>query len=72
MISRFRKVLVCIGLLWPEQVTFSSDYFQQLYEFAIQLIKSGNAYVDHQTADEIKAYRCTSTSPSPLMLKGAA
>jgi len=39
------------------QVTYSSDYFTELYNFAIQLIKSGNAYVDHQTAEEIKSYR---------------
>jgi glutaminyl-tRNA synthetase len=45
------------------QVTYSSDYFQQLYDFAIQLIRSGNAYVDHQTADEIKAYRRAAPLP---------
>ncbi len=36
------------------QITYSSDYFDQLYAFAVQLIKSGNAYVCHQTGDEIK------------------
>lgn len=36
------------------QVTYSSDYFDQLYAFAVQLIKGGHAYVDHQTAEEIK------------------
>ncbi|EAN98425.1 putative glutaminyl-tRNA synthetase [Trypanosoma cruzi] len=41
----------------PDWITFSSDYFQQLYEFAIQLIKAGKAYVDHSTADEIKKQR---------------
>ena len=40
------------------QVTYSSDYFPQLYEFAVSLIKTGNAYVDHQTAGEIKLFRC--------------
>lgn len=38
----------------PCQVTYSSDYFDQLYDFAVQLIKGGHAYVDHQTAEEIK------------------
>lgn len=38
----------------PTQVTYSSDYFDQLYDFAVQLIKSGHAYVCHQTGDEIK------------------
>ena len=35
-------------------MTYSSDYFDQLYEFAIALIKGGNAYVCHQRAEEIK------------------
>ncbi|KAJ7529861.1 hypothetical protein O6H91_15G069300 [Diphasiastrum complanatum] len=39
------------------QITFSSDYFQELYDLAVQLIKRGHAYVDHQTSDEIKEYR---------------
>ncbi|KAL3147384.1 hypothetical protein ABBQ32_002862 [Trebouxia sp. C0010 RCD-2024] len=41
----------------PSKVTYSSDYFQQLYELSIQLIKGGHAYVDHQTADQIKISR---------------
>lgn len=41
----------------PDWVTFSSDYFDQLYEFAIRLIKDGKAYVDHSTVDEIKKQR---------------
>jgi len=38
----------------PVRVTYSSDYFQQLYEFAIQLIKQGDAYVCHQTKAEVE------------------
>lgn len=38
----------------PWKVTYSSDYFDQLHAFAVQLIKGGHAYVDHQTAEEIK------------------
>lgn len=41
----------------PTWVTFSSDHFDKLYEFAIQLIKEGKAYVDHSTADELKKQR---------------
>ncbi len=41
----------------PVKVTYSSDYFGRLYELALQLIRSGNAYVCHQTADEMKASR---------------
>ena len=39
------------------QITYSSDYFRELYDLAIKLIKSGNAFVCHQTADEISEYR---------------
>ncbi|CAO1612529.1 unnamed protein product [Jaminaea pallidilutea] len=41
----------------PWKITYSSDYFQQLYETAIALIKRGKAYVDHSTPAEIKAER---------------
>ncbi|KAH7440393.1 hypothetical protein KP509_04G104900 [Ceratopteris richardii] len=45
----------------PFKVTYSSDYFQELYDLAIQLIKKGYAYVDHQTPEEIKSYRESKT-----------
>ncbi|XP_027366589.1 glutamine--tRNA ligase isoform X1 [Abrus precatorius] len=41
----------------PFKITYTSDYFQELYELAVELIKRGHAYVDHQTPDEIKEYR---------------
>nr|CAB3475950.1 unnamed protein product [Digitaria exilis] len=41
----------------PYKVTYTSDYFQALYEHAVELIRKGLAYVDHQTAEEIKEYR---------------
>lgn len=41
----------------PWKITHSSDYFQELYDIAVKLIKDGKAYVCHQTADEIKLYR---------------
>lgn len=41
----------------PDRITFSSDYFDQLYEFAIRLIKDGKAYVDHSTPDQLKQQR---------------
>ena len=44
----------------PWKVTFSSDYFQQLYDLAIELIKRGKAYVCHQTKAEIEASRAIS------------
>jgi hypothetical protein len=39
------------------QITYSSDYFEQLYQLAVKMIRSGHAYVDHQTAEEIKQFR---------------
>ncbi|CAD7697335.1 unnamed protein product [Ostreobium quekettii] len=48
----------------PWKVTYSSDYFDQLYELALKLISSGHAYVCHQTADEIKDSR-QERQPSP-------
>jgi glutaminyl-tRNA synthetase len=42
---------------------YASDYFEQLYEYAIQLVKEGKAYVDDLSAEEIRAYRGTLTEP---------
>ncbi|XP_020114560.1 glutamine--tRNA ligase isoform X2 [Ananas comosus] len=41
----------------PFKVTYTSDYFQDLYNLAVELIRKGLAYVDHQTPEEIKEYR---------------
>ncbi|KAL3510761.1 hypothetical protein ACH5RR_030162 [Cinchona calisaya] len=41
----------------PFKITYTSDYFQNLYELAVELIRRGHAYIDHQTPDEIKEYR---------------
>ncbi|XP_031265729.1 glutamine--tRNA ligase, cytoplasmic [Pistacia vera] len=41
----------------PFKITYTSDYFQNLYDLAVELIQRGHAYVDHQTPEEIKEYR---------------
>ncbi|KAA8532692.1 hypothetical protein F0562_032725 [Nyssa sinensis] len=41
----------------PYKITYTSDYFQDLYDLALELIRRGHAYVDHQTPEEIKEYR---------------
>ena len=46
----------------PTKITHSSDNFQQLYDWAVQLIKEGKAYVCHQTAEEVKGI---DAPPSP-------
>jgi glutaminyl-tRNA synthetase len=51
-----------LGFEW-ENLYYASDYFQQLYDWAIVLIKKGTAYVDDLTADEIRKYRGTLTEP---------
>ena len=51
-----------LGFEW-ERLCYASDYFHQLYDWAIQLIKAGKAYVDDLTADEIRQYRGTLTEP---------
>jgi glutaminyl-tRNA synthetase len=52
-----------IGVDWEDRLFFASDYFEQLYQWAIQLIKAGKAYVDDLSADEIREHRGTLTEP---------
>ena len=52
-----------LGFDWGEHLYFASDYFEQLYEWAVDLIKAGKAYVDDLTADEIREHRGTFTEP---------
>ena len=52
-----------LGFDWANHLYFASDYFNELYEFAIQLINLGKAYVDSLTAEEIRINRGTLTSP---------
>ena len=51
-----------LGFHW-ENVYYASDYFQQLWDFAVQLIKEGKAYVDEQSAEEIAQQKGTPTIP---------
>jgi glutaminyl-tRNA synthetase len=50
-----------LGFDWDERLFYASDYFEQLYQYAVQLIKAGKAYVDSLTTEEIRAYRGTLT-----------
>jgi glutaminyl-tRNA synthetase len=52
-----------LGFDWGDRLYHASDYFEQLYEWAVELIKAGRAYVDDLSADEIRAYRGTLTEP---------
>ncbi|HVA87888.1 MAG TPA: glutamine--tRNA ligase/YqeY domain fusion protein [Candidatus Saccharimonadales bacterium] len=52
-----------LGFDWGEHLHFASDYFGQLYAWAVDLIMAGKAYVDDLSADEIREYRGTLTQP---------
>jgi len=52
-----------LGFDWGERLYFASDYFEQMYEYAVQLIKKGRAYVCDLSASEIREYRGTLTKP---------
>jgi glutaminyl-tRNA synthetase len=52
-----------LGFDWGDRLFYASDYFEQLYQWAVQLIKAGKAYVDDLSADEIREYRGTLTKP---------
>lgn len=52
-----------LGFDWDDRLYYASDYFEQLYQFALQLIRDGRAYVCSLNADEIRDYRGTLTEP---------
>jgi glutaminyl-tRNA synthetase len=52
-----------LGFDWGEHLYHASDYFEQLYEWAVHLIQTGKAYVDDLSADEIREHRGTLTEP---------
>lgn len=52
-----------LGFDWEDREFYASDYFEQLYDFAVKLIKKGKAYVDSLSMEEIRAYRGTLTEP---------
>ena len=52
-----------LGFDWGKEVLYASAYFQQMYDYAVDLIKAGKAYVDDLNAEEIRAHRGTLTEP---------
>jgi glutaminyl-tRNA synthetase len=52
-----------LGFDWQDRLYYASDYFEQLYDFAVRLIKAGKAYVDSQSAEQIRQSRGTLTEP---------
>jgi glutaminyl-tRNA synthetase len=52
-----------LGFEWDGEVRWASDYFEQLYQYAVELIKQGKAYVDDLTPEQMREYRGTLTQP---------
>ena len=52
-----------LGFDWQDRLYYASDYFEQMFQYAVQLIKKGSAYICDLTADEIREYRGTLTQP---------
>ena len=57
------KDVYWLGFDWEDRLYYASDYFDQMYDYAVQLIQAGMAYVDDLSADEIREYRGTLTDP---------
>ncbi|MFW5499739.1 MULTISPECIES: glutamine--tRNA ligase/YqeY domain fusion protein [unclassified Maridesulfovibrio] len=62
-VESIEKDVRWLGFDWEDRLHYSSDYFDKLYGFAVQLIKEGKAYVDSLSAEEIREYRGTLTEP---------
>jgi len=62
-VDSIKEMVKWLGFEWEGQEHYASDYFQRLYEFAQSLIERGHAYVDSQSADELRATRGTLTEP---------
>lgn len=62
-VASIKEDIHWLGFDWEDREFYASDYFDQLYEFAVKLVKKGKAYVDDLSADEIRDYRGTLTQP---------
>jgi glutaminyl-tRNA synthetase len=61
-VEAIKEDVIWLGYKW-DNLCFSSDYFQELYDWAIQMIKDGKAYVDSQSSDEIAKQKGSPTEP---------
>ena len=62
-VEAIKRDVKWLGFDWGENLYHAADYFEQLYEYAIELIENGKAYVDDLSAEEIREYRGTLTEP---------
>jgi len=62
-VESIKKDIAWLGADWEDRLFFASDYFDQMYEAAVKLIKKGKAYVSDLSAEQIKEYRGSLTEP---------
>src|SRR4029077_12584306 len=62
-IDAIKRDVHWLGFDWGEHLHHASDYFEQLYDWAVHLIKTGKAYVDDLSGDEVRRLRGTLTEP---------
>jgi glutaminyl-tRNA synthetase len=62
-VTAMKEDLHWLGFDWGDREYYASDYFGQLFEFAVRLVEQGRAYVDSQTEEEIREHRGTVTTP---------
>jgi glutaminyl-tRNA synthetase len=62
-VENIKRDIHWLGFDWGDRLRHASDYFQEIHDFAVALIEKGLAYVDHQTAEEIRQSRGTLTEP---------
>ena len=62
-VESIKQDVAWLGADWEDRLLFASDYFEQMYEGALKLIRKGKAYVSDLTADEMREYRGTLTEP---------
>jgi glutaminyl-tRNA synthetase len=74
-VDAIKQDVLWLGFNWEKYLTHASDYFEDFYNCAVQLIEDENAYIDSQTADEIKSNRGTLNAPgmeSPYRTRSVA
>src|SRR5690554_5743372 len=62
-VAAIKRDVSWLGFSWSGEVKYTSDYFDQLYQWALELIRASKAYVCDLSADEARAYRGTLTEP---------
>jgi glutamyl/glutaminyl-tRNA synthetase len=64
-VDSIREDVRWLGFDWQDREYFASDYFEQLHDWAVQMIQAGQAFVCDLTPDQMRQYRGTLTEPGP-------